>query len=326
MMRARAAALAALVALSGSALAQGSAAKVHRIGFLGTGAAAPMKAPIEALRAGLKEQGYVEGRNLHIEYRWGEDKAEKLAEFARELVAQKSELIVVWGTVAGFAAKRATSSVPIVMVNVGDPDETGLVSNLAHPGGNITGVANLGGPVVAKQLELLTQIVPGVTRLAVLRNPNNGSLVTQMKGAEAAAGRLRLKLEVIDVRSPADLEPAFARIAAARPSALLVLAEPMFVSERKRIAELALRHGLPAVSARSELADAGLLMTYGASATEQFRSGAVYVAKILRGAKPGDLPVEQAATFEFVINMKTAAALGVRVPDAIAARADRVVR
>jgi putative ABC transport system substrate-binding protein len=285
-----------------------------------------MKAPIEALRAGLKEQGYVEGKNIQIEYRWGEDNPEKIAEFARDLIARKVELIVVWGTAAAFALKRASSTVPVVMVNVGDPDESGLVANLARPGENITGVANLGGPIVAKQLELLVQLIPGIRRLAVLRNPENRSLVSQLRGAEAAAGRFGLKLEVVDVRTAADLEPAFGKIAGARMSGVLVLAEPLFLSERKRVSDLALKHRLPAVSARSEIADAGLLMTYGASASEQFRAGAPYVAKILRGAKPGELPVTQAATFDFVINLKTAAALGVQIPDAIVARADRVIR
>jgi putative ABC transport system substrate-binding protein len=216
--------------------------------------------------------------------------------------------------------------VPIVMVSVGDPDESGLVPNLARPGGNITGVANLGGPVAGKQLDLLKQVIPGLARVAVLNNPGNRSLISQLKGAESAAKRLGLRLEVIDVRDPKDLDAAFIKITAARASGMLLLSDPMFVSERHRITALAAKHRLPAVSARSEIADAGLLMTYGASATEQFRSGALYVAKILGGAKPGELPIDQAVKFEFVINMKTASALGIKVPDMVVVRADRVIR
>jgi putative ABC transport system substrate-binding protein len=311
---------------TGLSRAQQSAAKLHRIAFLGTGAAAPMKASIEAFKNALQEQGYVEGKNIHVEYHWGEDKPERLSGLAQDLVARKMEIIVVWGTAAAFATRRVTSSIPIVIVNVGDPDQSGLVASLARPGGNITGVANLGAPVVAKQLELLTQAVPGMSRIAVLRNPDNRSLAAQLRGAENAAGPLRLKLEVFDVRAPADLEAAFARMAAARVSGILLLAEPLFLSERSRIAGLAIKHRLPAVSARSEIADGGLLMTYGATTTEQFRSGAAYIAKILQGAKPAELPVEQAAKFEFVVNLKTAAALGLRIPEAILLRADRVIR
>jgi putative ABC transport system substrate-binding protein len=306
--------------------AQQSAGKVHRIAFLGTGAASAMEAPIEAFKAALRDLGYVEGKNIHIEYHWGEDKPERLSGLAQDLVARKMEIIVVWGTGAAFAVKRLTSDISIVLVNVGDPDQSGLVISLARPGGNITGVANLGGPVVAKQLELLTQSIPGMTRIGVLRNPANRSLAAQLKGAEMAAAPLRLQLEVVDVRAPADLEAAFNRMAAAHVSGVLVLAEPLFVSERGRIAELAIKHRLPAVSARSEIADSGLLMTYGASATEQFRTGAAYTAKILRGARPAELPIEQAAKFELVINLKTAAALGLRIPEAILLRADRVIR
>jgi len=285
-----------------------------------------MKAPIEAFKTALQEQGYVEGKNIHVEYHWGEDKPERLSQLAQDLVARKMEVIVVWATPAAFAAKRVTSSIPIVMVSVGDPDQTGLIANLARPGGNITGVANLGGLVVAKQLELLTQSIPGMTRIAVVRNPENRSLDSQLQGAKTAAGPLRLKLDVVDVRAAADLEAAFARMSAARVSGILMLSDPLFISARSRIGELAVKHGLPGISARSEIADGGLLMTYGASAIEQFRSGAVYVAKILRGATPAELPVEQAAKFEFVVNLKTAAALGLRIPEAILLRADRVIR
>ena len=300
-------------------------AKPHRIGFLGSGSASAVSKPLQALREGLRELGYVEGRNIAIEYRWGEGNFERLPGLAAELVGLKVDLIAVWATPAALAAKRATSTLPIVMLAVGDPEETGLVASLARPGGSLTGIANLGGAVVAKQLELLTQVVPGITRIAVLRNPGNPSLISQAKGAEAAARSLGLQIQFFDVRSLDDFDAAFAGMAAARVTGLLVLADPLFFSQGKPIAELAIRHRLPAVTARSEIADAGLMIAYGASTVEPFRSGASFIDKILRGAKPADLPVQQTTTFEFVVNLKTAKALGIRFPQQLLVRADRVI-
>jgi len=316
--------LSALVAPWAS-VGQQSAGKVHRIGFLGSGAAAPMAPSIDALRTELRELGYAEGRNIAIEYRWAEANFERLPDLAAELLRFKPDVLIVWGTPATAALKRATSSLPIVMVNVGDPDATGLIASLARPGGNITGVANLGGIVVAKQLELLTQIIPGITRIGMLRNPGNVSLVPQVNGAENAARSLGLQLQIVDVRAASDFDAAFASIVSARAGAVLVLADPLFLTEGRRIAQLAAKSRLPSVSARSEAADAGIMMTYGASTIEQFRSGAVYVDKILRGAKPADLPVQQASKFEFVINLKTARAVGIQIPQMIVVRADRVI-
>ena len=244
---------------------------------------------------------------------------------AAELVRLKVNLIAVWATPAALAAKRATSTLPIVMLAVGDPEETGLVASLARPGGNLTGIANLGGAVVAKQLELLTQVVPGITRIAVLRNPGNLSLVPQAKGAEGAARSLGLQIQFFDVRSLDDFDAAFAGMKAGRAAGLLVLADPLFLTQGKPIAELAIRHRLPAVTARSEIADAGIMFTYGASNLEAFRTGAMFVDKILRGAKPADLPVQQSAIFEFVVNLKTAKALGIQFPQQLLVRADRVI-
>lgn len=309
-----------------AALAQQAAGKVHRIGFLGSGSAAAVAKPLEALRAGLRELGYVEGRNIAIEYRWGEGKFERLPGLVTELLRLKVELIAVWGTPGALAAKRATSTLPIVMLAVGDPEETGLVASLARPGGNVTGMANLGGAVVAKQLELLTQVVPGIARIAVLRNPGNPSLIPQAKGAEAAARPLGLQIQFFDVRSLDDFDVAFAGMAAARVAGLLVLADPLFFTQGKPIAELAIRYRLPAVTARSEIADAGIMFTYGASTVEPFRSGALFIDKILRGAKPADLPVQQVTTFEFVVNLKTAKALGIQFPPQLLVRADRVIQ
>jgi putative ABC transport system substrate-binding protein len=316
--------LSALVAPWAS-VAQQSAGKVHRIGFLGSGSSAAVAKPLEALRAGLRELGYVEGRNIAIEYRWGEGKFERLPGLAAELIRLKVELIAVWGTPGALAAKRATSTLPIVMLAVGDPEETGLVASLARPGGNVTGMANLGGAVVAKQLELLTQVIPGIARIAVLRNPGNPSLIPQAKGAEAAARSLGLQIQFFDVQSLDDFDAAFAGMAAAHAAGLLVLADPLFFTEGKPIAELAIRHRLPAVTARSEIADAGVMVAYGASTVEPFRSGAIFIDRILRGAKPADLPVQQVTKFEFIVNLKTAKALGVQFPPHLLVRADRVI-
>jgi putative tryptophan/tyrosine transport system substrate-binding protein len=308
-----------------ASVAQQSAGKVPRIGFLGSGSAAAVAKPLEAFRAGLRELGYVEGRNIAIEYRWGEGKFERLPELAAELIRLKVDLIAVWGTPGTLAAKRATSSLPIVMLAVGDPEDTGLVASLARPGGNVTGIANLGGAVVAKQLELLTQIVPGIARIAVLRNLRNPSLISQAKGAEAAARSLGLQIQFFDVQSLDDFNAAFARMSAAQAAGLLVLADPLFLTQGKPIAELAIRHRLPAVTARSEMADAGVMVAYGGSTVEAFRSGAIFIDRVLRGAKPADLPVQQVTTFEFIVNLKTANALGIQFPPHLLVRADRVI-
>jgi putative ABC transport system substrate-binding protein len=301
-------------------------AKLRHIGFLGSGSAAAVSKALDEFRAGLRDLGYVEGRNIAIEYRWGEGKFERLPGLAAELVRLKPDVIAVWGTPGALAVKQATSTLPIVMLSVGDPEETGLVASLARPGGNVTGMANLGGAVVAKQLELLTQVVPGIARIAVLRNPGNLSLVPQAKGAESAARALGLQIQFFDVRSLEDINAVFAGIVATRATGLLVLADPLFLTQGKPIAELAIRHRLPAVTARSEIADAGIMFTYGASNLEAFRTGAMFVDKILRGAKPADLPVQQSAIFEFVVNLKTAKALGIQFPQQLLVRADRVIQ
>ncbi len=306
--------------------AQQPSGKVHRIGFLGSGSAVAVSKPLEEFRAGLRDLGYAEGRNIAIEYRWGEGKFERLPGLAAELIRLKVDLVAVWGTPAALAAKRATSTLPIVMLAVGDPEETGLVASLARPGGNVTGMATLGGAVAAKQLELLTQVIPGIARIAVLRNPDNPALIPQAKGAEATARSLGLQLQFFDVRSLDDFDAAFADMAAARAAGLLVLADPLFLTQRKPIAELAIMHRLLTVFGRGENVEVGGLMSYGASVNEQFRGGAIYVDKILKGAKPAGLPVEQASTFEFVVNLKTAKALGIQFPQQLLVRADRVIQ
>lgn len=316
--------LLALIALA-PLISSAQQAKVRRIGFLGSGSASAVAKPLAALKSGLRDLGYIEGKNIAIEYRWGEGRFERLPDLAADLLSQKVELVVVWGTPAALAVKRATSTLPIVMVAVGDPEDTGLVASLARPGGNVTGMANLGGAVVAKQLELLTQVVPGITRIAVLRTLGNPSLIPQAKGAEAAARALGLQIQFFDVRALDDFDAAFAAMVAARAAGLLVLADPLFFTQSKPIAELAIRHRLPTVTARSEIADAGVMIAYGASTVEPFRSGALFIDRILRGAKPADLPIQQTTIFELVVNLKTAKALGVTIPDSLRVRADRVI-
>lgn len=318
--------LAAALAAPWLSYAQVAGGQRRRIGFLGSGSASSVAKPLDALREGLRRLGYEEGKTIAIDYRWGEGRFERLPGLVKELLSAKPELLLVWGTPATLAAKRATSTLPIVMCNTGDPDVTGIVASLSRPGANITGVANLGGNVVEKQLEMMRQVIPGITRIAVLRNPGNASLGPQLAGAERAAKSLKLTLLVVDVTRVADLEPAFASIAAARSEGLLVLADPLYFDQAAKIAGIAIQRRLPSVSARSEAADSGILMTYGASTVEQFRSAASYIDKILRGANPGDLPVEQAATFELVVNLRTARALGVAIPVSVLARADRVLK
>jgi putative ABC transport system substrate-binding protein len=298
---------------------------IRRIGFLGSGSASSIATQMQALRDALRGLGYVEGRTVAFDYRWAEGRFERLPQLTQELLRLNPDVLLVWGTPATLAAMEATGKVPIVMCNTGDPDATGIVASLSRPGGNVTGVANLGGKVVAKQLELLRQIIPGLSRIAVLRNPGNASLVPQLQGAEAAARTLSLKLQVLDVSRLSQLDGAFASMTAARAEGVLVLADPFYFDQAKRIAELATKSKLPTVSARAGTADSGILVTYGASTVEQFRSAAVYVDKIMRGAKPGELPVEQAATFELVVNLRTAKALGLTVPMSLLTRANRVI-
>ena len=301
-------------------------AKLRRIGFLGSGSAAAMVEPTEAFKAGLRDFGYIEGKNISVEYRWGDGSPERLARFAAELLDLRVELLVVWATPAALAVKRLSKTIPVVMVSVGDPVNTGLVADLARPRGNFTGMANLNETLIPKQLELLTQVLPGISRVAILHNPDNPSLASQLASAQAGARALGIQPHVVPVRAPNDIDKAFSAVASVGAAAVLVLSDPIHLSERQRIADLAIAQRLPTVFSRSENVQAGGLISYGASIVEQFRGGAKYVDKILRGANPADLPVEQASTFEIVINMKTAQLVGARIPANLVLRADRVVR
>jgi putative ABC transport system substrate-binding protein len=302
-------------------------AKVARIGWLSIASRTPEVAHlIEAFELGLRELGYVEGQTIAIEYRFAEGKPERLPRLAAELVGLKVDIIVTPNPAGTQAAKQATPTIPIVMLAVVDPVGTGLVASLARPGGNITGLAATSSPeIVGKYLELLKQAVPKVSRVAVLRNPANPDTAQMSREVERAARSLGVQLQVLDVTGPHELDGAFAAMRE-RARALLVLADTMFFLHRARIANLATKNRLPTISGNKEMAEAGLLMTYGRNLSHDFRRAAVYVDKILRGAKPADLPVELATKFELVINMKTAKALGLTIPPSVLARADALIQ
>ena len=310
------------------AVAAQQAAKVARIGYLSPSLAASPHLP-EAFRQGLRDLGYVEGRNLVIEYRDAEGKADRLPALAAELVALKVDVIVTANNVAILAAKEATRTIPIVFAVAADPVGSGLVTSLARPGGNVTGLSQLAPELVGKCLEQLTQAVPGVSRVAVLRLPGALGERTEkdmLKEAEAAARALGVRLQLVEARGPADIDRAFSDMTRARAGALTVLPSNMFLREHRRLVDLAAKNRLPAVYTSREFVDAGGLMSYGANQADMYRRAATYVDKILKGAKPGDLPVEQPTKFELVINLKTAKALGLTIPQSLLLRADEIIQ
>ena len=304
--------------------AQQQSAKIPRIGFLGAASKEFYTDALKDFRAVLRELGYVEGRTIIIEYRF-EEKQERLPGLATEFVDSKVDLIVTYGTPGTRAAKQATSTIPIVMAAVGDLVGAGLVASLARPGGNITGLTNLDVGLAAKRLELLKEILPKLSRMAVLRNPTNPSGVLQYKDTQAAARTLGIELQLVDVRDPKEIESAIPAMVKARVGALTVLADPLFGSQQKQIANLAMASRLPSIFAREQNAEAGGLMSYGPNLADQFRQVATYVDKILKGAKPADLPVAQPTRFYLVINLKTANALGIKIPNSILLRADKMI-
>ena len=309
--------------------AEGQEAKVPRIGHLNTNLATNPHL-LEAFRQGLRDLGYVEGRNLLIEYRDAQGKVERLPALAAELVALKVDVIVAaaGGTVVALAAKQATKDLPIVFIAVGDPVTSGLVTSLARPGGNVTGLSLLFPELVGKWLELLRQTVPGVSRVAVLWQPGAAperSEKVLLKEADVAARALGVRLQVVEVRGPADVDRAFSDMIRAGASALTVPSTPMFASERRRLADLAAKNRLPTVFSFRDYVDAGGLMSYGPDLPDLFRRAATYVDKLLKGGKPADLPVEQPTKFELVINLKTAKALGLTIPPPLLQRADQVI-
>jgi putative ABC transport system substrate-binding protein len=304
-------------------LAQIRATKVRRIGILQPGA--PPEPLVDAMKEGLTQLGYVEGRDIAFETRWAEGRTDKLDEGAAELVAAKVDLITTLSTPATLAACRATSVIPIVFTSVGDPVGTGVVQSLSHPGGNATGFATLSSELSAKRLELLHQLVPGMARFAMLWNDTNPSMKTSARHAKEAGAIRGLAVQSLGVHDLVDFDPAFAAIRAGSSSGLLTLDDPFTRANRQRIVDFAARSRLPAIYEAREFVDAGGLMSYGPNLASTQRRSAVYIDKILKGAKPSDLPVEQPTVFELIINMKTARALAIDVPSSMLTRADQIV-
>ncbi|HEU5297049.1 MAG TPA: ABC transporter substrate-binding protein [Burkholderiaceae bacterium] len=302
------------------------AGKVARIGFLSFTSPSDRPPLRDAFRQRLRELGWVEGENVVIDYRYAEDRVDRLTDLAAELVRLKVDLIVSWGTQGVTAARNATKTIPIVMIAVRDPVGTGLIASLARPGGNVTGVAGYAGlEIVAKQLELLKEIVPKIHRVAILSNPTNAYHKLAIREMNVPARSLGVQLQLLEARGPNEFDGAFAAMAKERVEALIVLSDAMLNSHRGRLADLAAKSRLPAAYGVIESVEAGGLMSYGPSFLDLFRRSAAYVDKILKGAKPADLPVEQPTTFELVINLKTAKALGLTIPPSLLARADQII-
>jgi putative tryptophan/tyrosine transport system substrate-binding protein len=299
--------------------------KVARIGFLGNSTAALEANLVGPFREGLRELGYEEGRNIVIEYRWAEGQYERFPTLIAELIASKVDVIVTAGTPASLAVKNATTTIPLVMVAVGDPVATGLVASLARPGGNITGLTSISVEMEGKRLELLREVVPQISHIAVLWNSASPVQVIEEGEVRAAAQVLGMKMLSLGVHTREEIDDAFAAIVRERPDALLVLADRLFLHHRTRIMDFAAQHHLPGVHAYRELAEVGGLMSYGPSYADMHRRAATYVDKILKGVKPTDLPVERPVKFELVINLKTARALDLDIPWFLQQRADEVI-
>jgi putative ABC transport system substrate-binding protein len=315
-------AAAALLAAPLAADAQ-QVAKVPHIGVL---ALADIPYANEALRQGLREQGYIEGQNIEIDYRSGGGEVDRLPALAKELIARKVDLIVAMGSSAARAVKQVTNSIPIVMAPVGNPVEAGLVSSLSRPGGNITGVSVVSLDLARKRLALAKELLPHATRLAVLVTPTNSAPAGMIEASRAAAHELGVSVQFISVSTAADIDKAFEEMKQGRADAFVAIPSPIFNSERPKLAELALRYRLPAIGEAREFAVAGFVMGYGPSIADATRRSAVYIDKILKGAQPGELAIEQPTKFELTVNVKAAKALGVTIPQSLLLRADEVIQ
>jgi putative tryptophan/tyrosine transport system substrate-binding protein len=300
--------------------------KVPRIGLLSTVSSSSIASRIEAFRQGLRELGYIEGKSVVIEYRWAEGKLDRLPALVAELVRLKVDVIVSAGPLPTRAAKEATVTIPIVMTTDTDPVGNGFVASLARPGGNITGLSSLAPEISGKQLELLKEVVPKLSHVALLGNSTEPGNAQLLKETELAAGALAVQLQYLDVRNPKDIETAFRAASKGRADAVLVLTSQVFTSHRKQLVELAVKNRLPVTYFRREFVEDGGLMSYAVNQLDLDRRAASYVDKILKGAKPSDLPVEQPMKFEFIINLKTAKEIGLTIPPNVLARADKVIR
>jgi len=316
--------LGAVLAASLGARAQ-QAGKVYRIGILTSGSADSTAPIVEAFREGLREVGYAEGRNIIIEYRWAEGKMERLPELAADLVGRKVDVIVTISPPSAQAAHQATRTIPIVIIAVGDPVALGLAASLSRPGGNVTGFASYGPELVGKQLEFIKEMIPGIKRVAIFWAPANVNHARGLKDLEGPARLLAIQILPLRIVSPADFEEAFRTAVTERAGAVWIFGEPMFTLHRARLATLALDARLPMMSLVRQLVEAGGLVSYGPAFIHHYRGAATYVDKILKGAKPGDLPIEQPTKFELVINLKTAKTLGLTLPPSLLLRADQVI-
>jgi putative ABC transport system substrate-binding protein len=317
--------LGGVVAASPFAVRAQRGGKIPRVGFMGNSTAALEANLVGPFREGLREHGYEEGRNVEIVFRWAEGRYELFPVLIAELIAANVDVIVTAGTPAMLAVKKATSTVPVVMAAVGDPVGTGIVHNLARPGGNITGLSAIAPDLEGKRLELLREVVPHLARVGFFLNPANEFHTMSMRQALPAAQALNIKLQPCEVRKSEDLEAAFASIVNEKPDGLLILADRIFLHNRQRMMDFATENRLPSVNAYRELVDAGGLMSYGPSYEDMHRRAADYVDRILKGAQPGDLPIEQPTRFTLIVNLKAARALGLEVPPTLVARADDVI-
>jgi putative tryptophan/tyrosine transport system substrate-binding protein len=294
------------------------------IGFLSSSASGPTAPFMAAFRQGLSETGYVEGQNLAIEYRWAESRYDRLPALAEDLVRRNVDVIATGGTPAALAAKNATSTIPIIF-NVGDPVELGLVASLSRPGGNLTGFSNLAVEMNPKRLELLSELVPQAKVIALLVNQNNPNTERNITDVRSAAQAKGIQLPILKAATESEIDAALATLAQLRADALVIATDPFLNSRRDQLVALASRHAVPAMYYWREFAAAGGLISYGPSLTTAYRLIGVYAGRILKGAKPADLPVQQPTTFELVINLKTAQALGLTIPQSILGRADEVI-
>jgi putative ABC transport system substrate-binding protein len=300
--------------------------KIHRIGYLGAASSSANTDRVEAFRRGLREVGYIEGKNIFVEYRHADEKFDRLPALVAELVGLKVDIIVSGGSTVTRPAKEATATIPIVMTNDSDPVGDGFIASLARPGRNITGLSNFAPELTGKRLELLREIVPKISRVAVLWTSTGSGTRAALQELEGASGALKVKLQYLDVQNPKDIENAFRAGAKGRAEGVLVMGGAILVSQRVQIVEFAAKNRLPAIYHRTEFVEEGGLMFYGVNLPDLSRRAAVYVDKILKGAKPADLPVEQPIKFEFIINLKAAKQIGLTIPPNVLVRADRVIR